>query len=336
MLTRWRTSRQNLLDRYAALRTEYDCLAPSDLDTDLKVQALIRRVETDDGVPKPRHRWRPETTDLRIFARLLVELYPDDALRVRIAVLSDDLTRICGGRTGRWWSLAAINEVAVDAAGRRTVLRELQRKRSSLITEVETGEGLRRRMQRNVSVVASIVAIVSWSATAILVGRCPDLPAALYTFGAGAGAIGAWLSIMIRIHEADVWGLAERAELYDRPSFSITFAPVIGVFSALVMVACLQSQFIGGNAVKNLDYKTLEPLCRTGLLNMSPDLGAPLVLILLAAMAAGWSERFVPDLLDWVGKKVRPTGSGATAAPTGARGPWADGVAMVDGTRPDA
>jgi hypothetical protein len=306
MASRSRLERDNLLSRFHVLRTEYDCLdseaRAQNKSADDEIQKLIKSVE-GNGERKPQ---LPTPDLLRAFARFLVELYPYDRLNGRATEIIDNLRELTGETRSRWWNRQHPDRMASwSVAQQRAFLQELQRKRANITIEFSSGELLRSNMLKGSNVAALITTTVVGAIAGIMIQRCSNL--SVYAIAGVCGAFGAWISVAKRIQGADVWGLARRAELHDQRTSLVWLSPVFGVIGAILVVLSIKTKFIGGTTAPDLALFASGEASGNSCDFGSGSNAAIVAFVVLVSLAAGWSERLVPDLLDWIGRRTHPS-----------------------------
>ena len=142
-----------------------------------------------------------------------------------------------------------------------------------------------------------------------IVWMVPYLPTLFYSMM--AGAVGAFLSSLLRVQKLAARPPVALAAIEDPSLLSAAVAPFFGaaagflIFSAL---ACnlipLQKELLP--MLARPDLKHWHPFNRESIFAFGPvDITSNLK-ILLAGLAGGFSERFFPDVMDWMSKGIAP------------------------------
>jgi hypothetical protein len=138
-----------------------------------------------------------------------------------------------------------------------------------------------------------------------IVWTIPFMPALLYAMM--AGAVGAFLSAVLRVQNLAARQSAALAAFETPSLLSAAIAPFIGAFAGFLVFSCLASNLVPlrPNLLPALGIPAKMWLFH-GILAESPLNVTSSFQTLLVGLASGFSERFFPDVMDWLSKGIMP------------------------------
>jgi hypothetical protein len=140
-----------------------------------------------------------------------------------------------------------------------------------------------------------------------MVWAVPYLPALFYAMM--AGAVGAFLSSVLRVQDLAARRSAALPVVDDPGLLSVAIAPFLGAFAGFLVFSCLAAHLVP------LQQDLLPTLGLPNPMRWHPFHGilaegpvdiASNFKILLVGLASGFSERFFPDVMDWLSKGIMP------------------------------
>jgi hypothetical protein len=100
------------------------------------------------------------------------------------------------------------------------------------------------------------------------------------------------------------------ASMVESVSFlSVAIAPVVCAFAGFLVFAIFASGLVTGEFLPKIDFRNDLDQLNSGLYGITQAVPADKVnniKLLLAALVSGFSERFFPDVLDWLSKGISP------------------------------
>jgi hypothetical protein len=309
-----RRANESITASLRVLANEYHSLSTQDRSKNSEaaaaIQAVIARLDPGDSSASKRPKLSRD--DARTVARLLVELYPPEQLGPRAQQIAHGLRDFFGEQA---ISPAIAEKLAnIDAlpeSDRRAIVRELERRRASFSVDFKTSEVFRADVLRLSLYAATFCLAAGVVAFALLAARCAH-ELAIFPIAGVFGAFGAWISVAARIRDAEPVGLARHAELNEAPTSSVWLSPVFGAIGAILIVGAMKTKILGGDLAPDfskLAVRDCNSAGRDAILNVltaftSTESFGIVFALALVALAAGWTERLVPDLLEWVSKRT--------------------------------
>lgn len=300
---------ETLRSNMSLIRDEYTALTSADRtrnsEADSALSALFKETLDDSKAKISRDQ-------VRTAARVILTLLPNDHLPVRVQTITKAITDLVGQNAIAASVSRKIGDVdALPENERRALAGELQRIRASASIEFMNAELFRTRVLTD-SLIFTILCmlILGVCSYALAAAGCTELT--LVPVAAFFGALGAWISVASRIRDADPLALSRHAELSDTPTSSVWLSPVFGGIGAILLFGCIKAKIIAGTFSTNFGMSAGECVASEDASTVFAQLTSDenigfTVTIALLSLAAGWSERFVPDLLDWVGKRSKPS-----------------------------
>lgn len=321
---RWRLQRPNQKAREAwaaslgVLRDEYLALEPPARDRNASAKAEIEAIFERVLVAPPVAAELVTRNDLWTVSRLLLVLLPSDQIALRVAQIRKSIIDLAGDKVipdALQKKTDTIQDALEDE--RRQIAGELQRLRASTTIDYMQAEAFR-------------ASVLAWSFTAA--AFCMAINSLVFVaFGyyclwnlayaplaAAFGALGACISVALRIRDTEPFVLARNSESNTISRLSIWVSPIIGAIGAVLLVGAIGSGLITSQLATGLSFPSTCPStdCPNGWSSFhgmlkqltSADATRFTVFACLLSVAAGWSERLVPDLLEWVGKTSEPPG----------------------------
>lgn len=307
-------SQQALRSSLNALRDEYDALKPAECEKHAaaaeKLKALFSLLDAGGG-----KQLQVVTHDhIRSASRFLIELLPEENLYFRVAQVRKALSELSSSPTISAEFQKKLDEFELlSPEAKRAAASELQRVRAAVSIDTMNAEVFKATVV-NTSLIAALMLMAMCAGLVFLLAQACQLQLALFPFAAFFGAFGAWISTASRIKDTNPLALARHAEFNTAHTSSIWISPLFGAIGAVLAFGALKTGIVGSSlvlAVDAVEAAGCKPwIWDSGLivfqkLTSDKHIGATFILALVA-LAAGWSERLVPDMLEWVGNKVRP------------------------------
>jgi hypothetical protein len=259
-------------DRFCDLVDEYNQLSEDDtmLDqaADTKIKAIISHAQGN----------RLSFEDVNSLSALVIRLLPEKNLRIRAEELVADLRAEKFPAAGNpWYEMVLKDWDNLSPQERRYRLVELQTKKRNLSLNSRAGECLKKRLVLKSFIVMGVMLI---SGILLWITTGPETEHRWMIISGIAGAIGGLISVLHRTCTTPSFELGKTL-LDEIPStLTVYFSPFFGVVGAWIIIMGLQSGLS--------EFATLTQQ------NPAP---AAVYKLILFSLAAGFSERIIPDTL---------------------------------------
>jgi hypothetical protein len=291
---------------FLELRAEYLCLDSAIEHPNARklAEAIIEKERTDELNPD----------DIANLETALVRLEPQPRARQRLQALARTYSQMTGISQNS--KEADLSDETMMRAAEEQLLNELH----SLTTGLHRNQELCDRLFRTVStwtmiVVTGVVALGTfcfiqsgrnWSdplATKIL-WAIPYLPAVFYCMV--AGATGAFLSSVLKVQDLAGRHPIAGSMLESQSLLSAGIAPAVGAFAGFLIFASFASGLLQGQLLPRIAFPDAAHCYSVfdGIMQAGPVDKLDNIKMLLAALASGFSERFFPDVMDWLGNGI--------------------------------
>jgi hypothetical protein len=133
-----------------------------------------------------------------------------------------------------------------------------------------------------------------------------------------AGTLGAYFSSVLRVQNLAAKRLTPTSAIESVSLLSAGIAPVVGAFAGFLLFTIFASGLVTGEFLPKIEfreYNVANPYLNQlnsglwGITQAVPVDKIENVKLVLAALASGFSERFFPDVLDWLSKGMSPVGN---------------------------
>jgi hypothetical protein len=140
----------------------------------------------------------------------------------------------------------------------------------------------------------------------------PYLPTVFYSMV--AGTLGAYFSSVLRVQNLAAKRLTPASTVESVSMLSAGLAPVVGAFAGFLLFTIFASGLVTGEFLPKIvfsDYNVNSDLNQLnsglwGITQAVPVDKIANIKLILAALVSGFSERFFPDVLDWLSKGMSP------------------------------
>lgn len=308
----WKSSIQKaMIAELSALRDEYISLRPSDKERHPEASEELKRIFSCIDLGSRGKRSKISHLMIRSASRLLIDLLPDDKLDLRIAQIRkhiDDLPKSDVLSENFKDKMAKVS--SLNPHEKRAVAGELQRVRSSASISRINADVFKATVV-NASLLSAFFFMIIMALIVIFLAKACQSHLMLFPFAAIFGAFGAWISTTTRLRDANPYELARVAELDTVNTSTIWISPVFGAIGAVLVYGGINAGLVQIPLFQQLNDSSVA-VCEPGALNSvfiifshfsnKQNIGSTFLLALIS-LAAGWSERLVPDMLEWVGEK---------------------------------
>jgi len=293
-----------LRDEYLALTVEDKARHPQ---SDKQLTEVFESLGTEDS------KARKKITDfqIRTASRLLIEVISDEKLPFRVMQIRKHIEELPMSNVLAKDFASALDQFrSMDLKERRAAAAELQRVRASASIARINADVFKAKVH-NASLFAAFLIVSTLAGIMVTLTYACEVQLALFPFAALFGALGAWISTTSRLRDANPYDLAQVAELDTLNTSSIWISPLFGAIGAILLYGALKTGVIGSSMLPRIDLTSVNgcvPWARDAslttfrLLTSDKHIGSVFILALIS-LAAGWSERLVPDMLETVSAK---------------------------------
>jgi hypothetical protein len=126
-----------------------------------------------------------------------------------------------------------------------------------------------------------------------------------------AGTLGAYFSSVLRVQNLAAKRLIPTSLIENISFLSAAISPVVGAFAGFLVFAIFTSGLVTGEFLLKIDFPNKLDQLNSGLYGITQAVPVDKIdniKLLLAALVSGFSERFFPDVLDWLSKAMSPMG----------------------------
>jgi hypothetical protein len=297
---------------FQELRAEY-------LSLDTTVGHSRAQALADAIIEQDRAGQRLSYDDIRALETALVRLEPGPRTRERLRAMRRDYTQLTGGTED------LTGQIPSDDSELKARVEQLLSEFHTIATNSGRNQELCARLFRIVSVstIATVVCVAALGTFCWLqlgnnpkgalgwriVWALPYLPAVFYSMA--AGTLGAYFSSVLRVQNLAAKQLMP-APMVESVSFlSAAIAPVVGAFAGFLVFAIFASGLVTGEFLPKIDFRNNLDQLNSGLYGITQAVPVDKISnikLLLAGLVSGFSERFFPDVLDWLSKGMSPLG----------------------------
>ena len=300
----------------SVLTTEFRALQDEDKNRNPSVAKRIEELlAAFDSANEKRTAVAPEVLGELSF--LLLALLPSTRLVFRIRQIRKQIHDLAAGSSLEPANSARVDTItAADEPEIRNLAFELQRVRAAASIAFMRGELFRSRVVQE-SLLASLLMMALCALAAVVLAGVCQTELTLFPIAAMFGALGAWISVAARIRDTDRTALSQHADLDDTPTSTVWISPVFGALGAILMTGAMKAKLIIAPFVPKpeaivgactADYWESAYVVKTFAALTEPSMLLFTFIVAFFSIAAGWSERFVPDLLEWAGKTAKRAG----------------------------
>jgi hypothetical protein len=143
----------------------------------------------------------------------------------------------------------------------------------------------------------------------------PYLPTVFYSMV--AGTLGSYFSSVLRVQNLAAKRLTPTSTVESVSLLSAGIAPVVGAFAGFLLFTIFASGLVTGEFLPKIEFREYNVAIDLNQLNSGlwgitqavPVNKIENIKLILAALVSGFSERFFPDVLDWLSKGMSPVGN---------------------------
>lgn len=283
--------------RFLRIFYEYECLPVQDKAKDPEADRSIKTILAN---VKER---RLELEDLCEFEALLINLLPPSQLEIKADSMIDYFRGLIKETTDDTWKNRIFKDWdKIDELEKRSRVSGFQSERARISIKQWAGEKLKTdAMEHSIVGVLLIVLILI-----LLYNLFPikDRTGALWLYiVAVSGAIGGFVSIFKRIYLMASFELGEAIYPVYPSVISVCLSPAIGALGAIVIYIAMHTgvfNFFSINFIYSNKYRHLVQIFYA-----TPSCIADQSKLILLSMAAGFSERIVPDMLQHIVGQIK-------------------------------
>jgi hypothetical protein len=256
--------------------------------------------------------------DVRALETALIRLEPGPRTRERLRGMRRDYIQLTGGKQDPAQLPSDDNELKAQ-------IEQMLSEFHNLATSSGRNQELCARLFRTVSVstmtvIIGIAALGTFCWLQIghnpngalwqrIVWSLPYLPAVFYSMA--AGTVGAYFSSVLRVQNLAGKRLMPNSLVENISFLSAAISPVVGAFAGFLVFAIFTSGLVAGEFLPKIDFPNKLDQLNSGLYGITQAVPVDKIdniKLLLAGLVSGFSERFFPDVLDWLSKEMSPTG----------------------------
>jgi hypothetical protein len=305
-------------------------LTPSEYSVFQELRAEYLSLDTTGGhsraqaladaiIDRDRAGQRLSYDDVRGLETALVRLEPGPRTRERLRAMRRDYLQLTGATQDRNAQLPS------DDSELKAQIEQMLSEFHNLATSSGRNQELCARLFRTVSVstmtvIFGVAALGTFCWLQIghnpngalwqrIVWSLPYLPAVFYSMV--AGTLGAYFSSVLRVQNLAAKRLMPTSLVENISFLSAAISPVVGAFAGFLVFAIFTSGLVTGEFLPRIDFPNKLDQLNSGLYGITQAVPVDKIdniKLLLAALVSGFSERFFPDVLDWLSKGMSPMG----------------------------
>lgn len=310
-LSKRRASKKILRSTLSALRDEYYALTLEGAKTDSQIiqqlNDIFARLDKESYIANEH---------IRTAARLLIEIIPEENIyfrAIQIRKSLDDLS-ILGQHILSCEFNAKLEKFStLPANEKRALAREMQRARTAALIDLTKIENF-KLWTLSYLTTCSLMLFFTLAASTFYFSKECNIPVALFCFAAAFGTLGAAISSSSRLLGTDPETLAflsKQSEPDIIRTSSFWISPLFGAIGATIILAAITNDLVIIDSIPNLRKVTnpVSEICNAAsspfdLLKNGTKINK-LSFIAIISLAAGWSERLVPDILGSIGQSIK-------------------------------